>query len=320
MKKLLLLIILANLILVGYSQTTEAEKNLKIQSKDSLEGWKKGGTVSLNLTQVSLTNWSAGGQNSISGNGLVSLFAHYKKGVNSWENYLDLAYGTLKQGKNDNWWKTDDKINFTSKYGRKAFSNWYYAGLLNFNTQMTDGFNYPNDSTVISGLMAPGYVLGAVGLDYKPIDNFTVFISPFTSKFTIVTNQTLADAGAFGVEQAVIDPSTGNIIKAGLNTRSEIGGYIRIYYKKDVTKNIGIQTKVDLFANYQNNPQNIDVSWEVLVSMKVNKYISATISTHLLYDDDIDIAVDNNDDGIVDKFGPRTQFKEVIGVGLSYKF
>ena len=51
-----------------------------------------------------------------------------------------------------------------------------------------------------------------------------------------------------------------------------------------------------------------------------HKYISATVTTHLLYDHDIDIAVDTNDDGITDKVGPRTQFKEVLGVGFSYKF
>jgi hypothetical protein len=75
-----------------------------------------------------------------------------------------------------------------------------------------------------------------------------------------------------------------------------------------------------LFSDYLENPQNIDASWEVLISMKVNKYISTTLSTHLLYDDDIDIAVDTNNDGITDRFVPRTQFKEVLGVGFSYKF
>ncbi len=319
MKKTVLTIILASCIFAGFSQVTDAEKKLKTQVADSTDGWKTGGTVSLNLTQVSLTNWAAGGQNSISANGLLSLFAHYQKGNNIWENYLDLAYGTIKQGKNANWWKTDDKIDFTSKYGKKAFYNWYYAGLLNFKTQMTDGYNYPDDSTVISGLLAPGYLLGAIGMDYMPNDNFTAFIAPITSKITMVNNQTLADAGAFGVEAAEYD-SLGNILASGKNVRTEFGGYMRFFYKKDIMENIGIQTKLDLFSNYIENPLNIDISWEVLISMKVNKYISATLSTHLLYDDDIDIAVDTNNDGITDKVGPRTQFKEVLGVGFSYKF
>lgn len=319
MKKILTTIMLACCLTTGFSQITEAEDNLKTQTSDTTDGWKRGGTIAINLTQVSLTNWVAGGQNFISANGLLSLFANYKKGKSIWENYLDIGYGTTKQGKNANWWKTDDKIDFTSKYGQKAFSNWYYAGLLNFKTQMTAGYNYPDDSTKISDLFAPGYLLGAIGLDYKPSDNFTVFIAPVSAKITFVNDQTLANAGAFGVEPAIYD-TVENLLTSGKNIRSEFGGYIRLFYKKDMMENIGLQTKLDLFSNYLENPQNIDVSWEVLISMKVNKYISATLSTHLLYDHDIDIAVDTNNDGITDKVGPRTQFKEMLGVGFSYKF
>jgi len=77
---------------------------------------------------------------------------------------------------------------------------------------------------------------------------------------------------------------------------------------------------VDLFSNYLHNPQNIDVNWQVLINMKVNKFLSASITTHIIYDDDIMIPLDRNEDGITEGKGPRTQFKEVLGVGLSYKF
>jgi len=314
------LIIIITISLTGFSQTDEVEKDLKTQSANNAEGWKTGGTFSISLSQVSFTNWAAGGQNSISVNGLVNLFANYKKGNSNWENYLDIGYGSLKQGKKANWWKTDDKIDFTSKYGQKAFSNWYYAALINFKTQLAEGYNYPDYSTLISDLLAPGYLLGAIGMDYNKSDNFTAFIAPVTSKITIVKNQLLADAGAFGVEPAIIDTVTGNQLESGKTIKSEFGGYIRLFYKKDLMENISLQTKLDLFSNYLNNPQNIDISWELLIFMKINKYISATISTHLLYDDDIDIGVDSDNDGNIDKKGPRTQFKEVIGVGFSYKF
>ena len=91
-------------------------------------------------------------------------------------------------------------------------------------------------------------------------------------------------------------------------------------FKTEVVKNVSFQTKLGLFSNYAHNPQNIDINWETLISMKVNEFLSASITTNLIYDDDIDIGVDENDDGIVDKVGPRVQFKEVLGVGFSYKF
>ena len=318
MKKALFTVALIAIIGSLSAQTTEAEKNLKTQSKDTLDGWKTGGVISLNLTQVSLTNWSAGGENSLSVNGILSLFANLKKGNSTWDNSLDLSYGMLQQGDGDPR-KTDDKIDFTSKYGQKAFKNWYYAGLVNFKSQMAPGFNFPNDSTEISSFMAPAYVLGAIGMDYKPSEVFTFFISPLTMKMTIVNDQNLADEGRFGVEAAEYD-DFGVQTKKGLTTRSEYGGYLRALFKKDIMKNVNLQSKLELFSNYTEEPTNIDVNWEVLISMKVNKFISATISTQLLYDDDIDIAVDNNNDGIIDAVGPRTQFKEVLGVGLSYKF
>jgi hypothetical protein len=318
MKKLINIITVITFSGVLTAQTIEAENNLKKQNKDSLDGWKTGGIISLNLTQVSLTNWSAGGENSLSVNGILSLFANLKKGNSTWDNSLDLGYGFLQQGKADAR-KTDDKIDFTSKYGQKAFKNWYYAGLVNFKSQMTAGYNYPDDSTKISDFLAPGYLLGAIGMDYKPSEVFTLFISPITMKMTLVNDQPLADAGAFGVEPALRD-TAGNVITKGENYRAEYGGYLRALLKKDIMKNINLQTKLELFSNYAEEPGNIDVNWEVLISMKVNKFISATISTQLLYDHDIDIAVDNNNDGIIDAVGPRTQFKEVLGVGLSYKF
>ena len=301
-----------------YTFLKKAEKNLKKLTKDTLDGWKTGGIVSINLTQISLTNWSAGGENSLSVNGILSLFANLKKGNSTWDNSLDLSYGLLQQGDADVR-KTDDKIDFTSKYGQKAFKNWYYAGLVNFKSQMTAGYNYPDDSTEISTFLAPAYVLGAIGMDYKPSEVFTLFISPITMKMTIVNDQTLADAGAFGVESAEYD-EVGNLTKNGLTTRSEYGGYLRALFKKDIMKNVNLQTKLELFTNYTEEPTHVDVNWEVLIAMKVNKFISATISTQLLYDHDIDIAVDMDGDGIIDAAGPRTQFKEVLGIGLSYKF
>lgn len=323
--KLTLSLLLISCSSILLSQTTDGEKELvntkdvlKKQNTDTIEGWKTGGVFSVNLTQVSLTNWSAGGENSISVNGLLSLFANYKKGNSAWDNQLDLGYGILKQG-DDGVRKTDDKIEFTSKYGQKAFKNWYYAGLVNFKSQMTAGYNYPDDSTEISNFLAPGYLLGAIGLDYKPSDVLTVFISPLTMKATIVNDQNLADAGAFGVDPAEFN-DLGVLVKNGSNLRAEYGGYLRAQFKKDIMENINLQTRIDLFSNYSEEPTHIDVNWEVLIAMKVNKYISATITTNLIYDHDIDIAVDENGDDIIDAFGPRVQFKEVLGVGLSVKF
>jgi hypothetical protein len=284
------------------AQTTEAEDALKKVKEELPDGWSKGGLFSLSFSQVSLTNWAAGGQNSISGNGLVSLFADFKKKSFIWNNTLDLGYGLMKQGE-VGVIKTDDKIDLLSKAGLKAAEHWYYAGLLNFKTQMMPGYNYPNDSVEISKFLAPAYLLGALGMDYKPSANFSLFLAPLTAKVTFVNDQALADDGAYGV-----DP--------GKKSRAEFGGYIRAAYKVDITENITFQTKADFFSNYLKNPEKIDVNWETLLMMKVGQFITLSFATHLIYDYDVKFDTTGDGEGDTDK----VQFKQLIGVGLSYKF
>lgn len=302
----LLLLILSSLT---FAQVTDGEKTLRTVIADTTEGWKKGGVITLNMAQTSLTNWAAGGQNSIAINGLLSTFANYKRGRTSWVNSLDIGYGVLKQGKSSSQ-KTDDKFDFLSKYGYQAFDHIYYAALFNFKTQMAPGYKYPDVDNKISDLFAPAYMLVALGLDYKPNDHFSAFIAPLTGKITIVNDQVLSDAGAFGVTP-------------GNKSLTEFGGYMRAIYtrndfKSEFLKNVTFTTKIDLFSNYAEKPQNIVVNWETLIAFKVNKFLSANINTQLIYDDKIKVPVNRN--GVDRTIGSLVQFKEILGVGFSYNF
>lgn len=261
--------------------------------------WKKGGIGTLTFSQVSLYQWSAGGENSFSGNGLLNLFAKYKRDKISWDNMLDLGYGILRQGSLTK--KSDDRIDFSSLYGRKASDNWNYSAMLGFKTQFMPGYNYPDDSTVISNAFSPAYITLSLGMAYKPNDNFSLFLSPATGKITLVLDDTLSASGAFGVEE-------------NKKFRSEFGGFIKTVYTRKLIENVDFTTKLDLFSNYFNNPGNIDVNWEILISMKINKYLAATINTLVLYDDDVDVPREDKAPG------PGIQVKEVIGLGFSYKF
>ncbi len=313
-KSLLIVFLFLLLSINSFCQVTEGEKKLREVNADTIMGWKRGGVAAINFSQTSLTNWAAGGLNSLSLNGLFSGFATYKQAKSSWDNLLEIGYGLIKQG-SEGYRKTDDKIELTSKFGREAFKNFNYAALLNFRTQMSPGYKYPGTENKISDAFAPAYLLFALGLDYKPSTYLSAFIAPVTVKFTFVTDKVLSDAGAFGV-------------KPGETSRSEIGGYLRVIYtrsdfKGEFLRNVAFTTKVDLFSNYRDHPQNIDINWETLIALKVNKYISVSFNTNLVYDDNVKVPVDRNGDGIFEPTeapGPRTQFKEILGVGFSYKF
>lgn len=304
MKKLII-IFLFSLPIGIIAQITEAEASLKKTKTDTIKSWKKGAIFNFGFSQTTLSNWAAGGNSSISGNGIANFHLSYLNKKESWENTLKMGYGIQKQDKLDVQ-KTDDNIELTSKYGRKASEKWYYAGLVNFRTQFANGYNYPNDSIRISNFLAPGYLLGAIGMNFKHKEYFGIFISPITTKTTFVMDDSLSLQGAFGV-----DP--------GKKSRKEVGGYFRGNFKKEIMKNIKMSSTLGLFSNYIELPKNIDINWDLLLLMKVNKYITVSINTTMIYDHDITISQDKDGDGINEVNGPRLQFKEIMGIGFSYK-
>ena len=270
--------------------------------------WKFNGVTSLNLSQLSLTNWAAGGDNSISGNALVQLSGDYDDGTVNWDNDLTLGFGLIRQG-DDPARKSDDKIDLSSKFGYRASKNWFYSGLLSFRTQFAEGYDKPGEAnrTKISNWMSPAYLTISAGMDFKPNDNFAMLIAPAAVKMTFVLDKDLSATGSFG-----LDP--------GQTVRGEFGGQVKFSYKNEILKNVLLDTKLDLFSNYLENPQYIDVNWDLLLTFTVNEFISATLITQLIYDRDIEFGFDTTGDGVNDTFEPRVQFKELFGIGLSYNF
>ncbi len=271
--------------------------------------WHYGGIFGLNFSQVSLRNWAGGGQNSITVTSLAGLYAKYKKGNVYWDNALDLEYGLFTDDpKFAKFYKSSDRIELNSKLGIKANDHLSYSGLLNFLSQFDVGYASREDSIYISRFLAPGYVLVALGMDYKPNDKFSMFVSPATAKFTIVNDKRLSDAGAYGVD-------SGSVV------RSEIGGYLKIGYEDpEIFKNVGLKTNLGLFSNYLKNPQNIDVNYDLRLDMKINKYMTANFTLQMMYDHDVNITEYGKDGTTVIGFGPRLQIKQMLAAGLAYKF
>jgi hypothetical protein len=278
----------------------------------AVKPWNYNGFFSQQLNQVSFTNWAAGGENSFASTSIIALGASYAKDQNTWENKLDLAYGLIKMQDNP-MRKNEDKIDFLSKYGRKVSDKLSAAALLNFRSQFDAGYKYPNDSVVVSRFMAPGYLLASLGFDYKPVEYLSIFISPATGKFTFVLDDDLAAIGAYGV-----DP--------GKNVNPEFGALASIAFAKEVFENVRLASKVDLFNNYtdsnKSNRKNTDVNWETTLNLKVNRFITASMGFNLIYDHDIPIPIFETIGGeeVQVGTGPRTQFKQLFGIGLSYNF
>lgn len=309
MRKKMMLIAALSLSLLSKAQD-ETVKNLKTESAKSVKKdpadtttnkWKKGGLYSLNISQGSLSNWAAGGDNfSLSVNSLLSLFAFYKNDKHSWDNTFDFNLGyvnTTSLGSR----KNDDRFDFLSKYGYALNPKLNISGLFNLRSQFFKGYTFPdNVKTYASTFMAPGYILLSPGLDYKPVKDLSIFISPVTARWVIVRDTALANKGLYGV-----DP--------GEKSKLELGAFATISYMKEISKNITYKGRLDLFSNYKSKPQNIDLFMSNVLNVKLSKVLSATWGVDLIYDDDVRL------------FGPNQrsaalQVKSLVGLGLLVKF
>jgi len=266
--------------------------------------WTIGGTKSLTFSQVSLTNWAAGGQNSVAINSNFSIYANRIKGRGKWESAMDLAYGLIKQGE-AGFNKSDDLLNLNTKYSyqiSESNNKWFFTGLLDFRTQFYRGEDEAGN--FISDFMAPGYLTIGVGIAYDPNPQLSFSYQPITGKFTFVNDQLLADAGAYGV-----DP--------GKNTRAELGSFVRAKFKNDI-----FESKLELFTGYTESVGEIDVNWQNALVFQLTEVLSTNVFAQLIYDKDIETGVDDNDNGTIEdsEIKARVQFKSVIGVGLTYQF
>jgi len=284
--------------------------------------WRKENTLGLNLSEVAFVNWNAGGNNSISGLSNAKFVRNYKYRYVQWDNTLTMRYG-LNAQEGRKLQKTDDaiRVNSTFGYRRDTLSNWYYSVKTSFNTQFSEGFRDTDRTDRISAFMAPGYLFIGAGTSYIPEGKkFNLYISPLTQKATFVLDQELANNGAFGVTRAVVD-AAGTVLEPGSNIFMELGFLVTNTWEKTIYKNMTLNHQLYLYTDYLLSFGNIDVDWELNLNLTVNKYVNATIGTHIIYDDDIKFDEIKATDGtIIDPGEPRIQFKQILGVGITYAF
>ena len=306
----------------------DAEKLIKSPFEIVEKGWVDRGSISINSTQTYLSNWSAGGTSAIniSGMGTYSLF--YRDDRHSWDNIFNFAYGRSLIDIKEPSIKTDDKLDITSKYGRLAKYNWSYTAMLNFKTQFAPGYvagakGLPDIARgKISDWLSPAYFTAALGMDYLEQRKITCFVSPFTCKGTIVKNQKLANLGQFGVTPAIYDPE-GNLVTPGKNIRIEYGAYVRLGFSKSWKEQYRLDSQLELFSSYLNQPENIDVNFEGVLGCKINKYLGFSVIMQMLYDDDIILVktpagFDNQGNPTAEIKGPGLQLREVLAIGFQY--
>lgn len=210
---------------------------------DTVQGWRRHGMGTLNFSQVSLSNWAPGGQSSLSLLALTNANLHHRRNKRIFDLTGDAVYGLLKAGP-ARLRKNDDRLEINTKYGYEFSPQLYYAAQLNVKTQLTPTKSVDTPDSLLSRFFAPAFILASVGLDYKPTDQLSVFLSPITGKFTVVAYQDLADAGAFGVRPARRDTSDVPIRGTGRRFREELGAFLNVKYRRPILPNITLQSRL----------------------------------------------------------------------------
>ncbi|MFO7620342.1 MAG: DUF3078 domain-containing protein [Bacteroidales bacterium] len=281
------------------------------------EFWKFRTESAFTLNQASVTNWVKGGESNISFSSDITWYADYnnKPLKLSSNNFARLKYGLMVTGfgENRDVRKNLDLLETNSKLNHKAFGKFDFSGIMLFKTQLAAGYNYPNDSVPVSKFLNPAILTVGLGLDYKPDKNTSINFSPFSYKGTFVPDTAGIDQTKYG-------------IPADRRSKNEPGASFLISNKFNPRKNISVTNRLQLFTNYINNPQNIDVDWEVIISANLNWFTDVRLNTHLIFDDDTKTVVRDKEKNPVllpdgtQKKTARIQFKELLGFSFVFRF
>lgn len=291
--------IICSLAFFGLWSAAEAQET----AKDTVSYWKSKGNVSLLFNQSNFSNWTAGGENNLSGNFGLNYGLEYAKDDWTWDNKLMASYGLVKTKNASYEKKTDDRLELNSVLGKKASGNWSYSAFLNFRTQITTGYIYGKDAngaeirTESTDFLSPGYLTFGPGMLYKKDENLKINLAPATSKLTFVDDYYTSlpgyvDGSYFGVD-------------ANKTARYELGFYGSVYYKLNIMANVSAENILNMYSNYLEETKNVDIDYSLNIVMKVNRYLSTNLSFQAIYDD-------NAFRGL--------QTRQVFGVGVNYGF
>ena len=303
MKKTLLLIVCCIVTITGFSQ----------EKKEETKGpWTKVTNVSLLFNQAAFNDkWQGGGTSNYAANFGLTHDANYSKDNITWDNRIVIEYGIANQKDQEFTRKTNDRFELNTLIGKEIKESlWYYSFFLSARTQLANGYDFGEDQdgkpirTQATKILSPGYFQAGLGMLWKKNDNLKLNIAPATSRLIVVNSQFTN----VGPNQSDIDAfnQVGYFgINANQTSRIEFGTAVGAYGKFTLLENVVLENVLNLYSNYLENMQNVDIDYTANLVMSVNKWITANVTFQAIYDDNA-----------VKGF----QIREALGLGLTYGF
>lgn len=324
MKYFYLLILCFGLVSVSFANSNKSDD----KPDENPTNWTTGHSIGLNLSQIGLKNWSAGGDPSISFIFQGSYNAKMVKNKHMWQANMGGEWG-MQKIKGDDFVKNADFIEVGTKYGFQIDKvvqdeegndlpgKWFLAAGVDARSQFSNTWELDDDDErdyVISKFANPITINYGIGIDYHPCESFSLFMTPVSAKHIIVTDDEIAALNRHGNNFENVANFFGATVIATYDQQVYPKPANRIAEEDGGDPNaVFLSSKIRIFKDYLAGPaKNIDVDWETSIKVKVAKYISASVFTHLIWDYDVDTDTD------VDGVQRAVQFKDVIGVGIAY--
>ncbi len=297
---------------VSFTMATPKDKLAKVESFEEIPVfWSYDFSTSLTLSENYLSNWVQGGENSVSSLIDIQGEAKYvnKESKIEWTNDGRLKIGSIitEEDNEYDFRKNTDFLEFNSKYNKEIKSKIDFSTIFYMKNQLANGFNYPNDSVIISKFLNPGTFTIGTGIEYKPVKSTTINFSVLSYKNTFVLDTVNIDQTNHGIDE-------------GKRANQEMGGQLLIENELTAFSDLKVDNSLRLFSNYIEKPQNIDVEWELELEKQISMYFTIVFNIHIIYDDDIRITeLDENGDAILlsdgtEKKTPKLQLNQYLGL------
>jgi hypothetical protein len=258
--------------------------------------WLKEISGGLNLNQASFSgNWQGGGVNSIAVGTYLFARANYAKEKWTWDNTLDFTYGIVKN-KDEDGRKSNDRIYLDSKVGYQINDKWNYFFALNFLSQFAPGYEFDEtDKKLISKFLNPGYLTTSLGVEYKPNDEFSLRMAPFSPRWTFVTDTEL---------YLNVEDNYG--VEIGKTVRTEwLAFSLLADWNKKLSENLELRMRYQMYANYETLAfKTIDHRLDFGLTAKVSNLVNVSLTSLSIYDFDQD---------------DKIQFSQGLALGIAFK-
>lgn len=291
------------------------------------EGWNKSSSFGANLNTSGFSNsWKQVNSGVVGNTNIQFLLKHQNalvSGKNIWINDFDGQLGFLSNGDNvtgkSTFNRNIDKLFLNSQYGRQITEKISAFAEGNFISQFLSvkKNGAPQNRNIASGFLTPGYLTVSTGIDFRPVDYFTIKVAPMANKWTFVTNKNVMydEAGlAYGVN-----------VKDGNKSLSEFGSQLTLGFNKEVISNVNLGFRYNFFKawkdSYGNKNKPLDHRLDLLATAKINKFLNVNFTYIGLLDKDMfDHKTFNETQGKPDQIKSSWQSASGFGVGFLANF